>query len=262
MEKKVAREKKSKNNIYKKEIDNNDKIKNVKKQTNSNNTFILLLKEYYKFYKENLKKKHIVIFVICLCIFFIVFSAYMSKISATPNITDLIKNSEEANISSNNVFTTIFSQNIPAVFVTILAGIVPYVYIPVLGVAYAYTYAVNIVENFATFSHVGNVVCMTIGAIINLFSISFAIATGICYCKFSTKRQKYNKTDAYTLNSIKKKFYEDTKNKEKLKQLENKIKNKEVERQKYNVKVPYINILISFIISSIIIIIGTLISAI
>lgn len=242
-----------------KSTNNNVRKRNINNQNKKNN-FQIFFSNYYTFYKENIKKKHIVVFVICLCIFFITFATCMSKITSSPDIATLIKNSEETQQNSASIISIIFKQNIPSVFVTMLAGIVPYVYIPVVGIGYAYIYAVNIIEYFATFSHTGNVIFMTIGAIINLVAISYAVATGMHYCKLVTKKQKYNRTDNYTINDVRKKFYKETKNEEKLKKLEEKIKKREIERQNAYVKVPYVNLLVSFLISSIIIIIGSLIS--
>lgn len=233
-----------------------------KGKRDENNKFISYLRSYYTFYKENIKKKHIVMFVICICVFFIVFATYMSKITSTPDVATLIKNSENSIQNPSNIFTTIFKQNIPSVFIIIFAGIVPYIYLPVVGIGYAYNYALDIIKCFTTFSHVGNTIFMTIGTIINLVAISYAIATGMHYCKLVTKKQKYNRTDNYTFNDIRKKFYKETKKEEKLEKLEEKIKQKEIERQKCYVKIPYFNLLISFLISSVIITIGTLISAI
>ena len=104
-----------------------------------------------------------------------------------------------------------------------------------------------------------NLILMLIGAIIEFVGFSLATASGFAFCSYSTKRSKYANKSTPTFLDFKKEIYSLTDNKKKLKELENKKKQKAKKIEKFNVKTPYAFIFTSFIISVIIILIGTFI---
>lgn len=249
------------------------KIKTVAKERNSktakSNTTSLegkmfslksILKGYFKFYKENLRRKHLILYIISLIMFFVVIAYLISKINSTPDIATLAENAKQLSQNSKSVFSLILTEKIPLVFMIIFAGIAPYFFIPVLGLGISYSLAVNIVTDFNVLTGKGSIVLMCIGAIIELIGIALAVASGTYYCIISTKRWKYSRNQDYSMLDFKKNFYEAIKNEKKLKETKSKQAKKQEKNEKNNVKVPYMYLIISLVISILIVVIGTVIS--
>lgn len=242
----------------------NIKKTNVKKNIYQKNTkkidFKFVIKDYFKFYKQKLMKKHIIVYIICLVVFFVMIASLISKINSTPNISELAQNVKMLSENSQGIFSLIFSKKLPLIFMIIFAGIAPYFFIPVIGIGVAYGLAVDIVTNFNILTGKSSVVPMCIGAIIELIAVSLAVATGIEYCILSTKRWRYSRNQDYSMIDFKRTLYEATNNQKKLNEITKKKEEKLKKNEKNNVKIPYLHLLISFVISIIIIAIGTIIA--
>ena len=215
---------------------------------------------YFKFYKEKLMRKHIIVYIICLVVFFVMIATLISKINSTPNIAELAQKAKEVSEDSNGVFSLIITKKIPLIFMIILAGIAPYFFIPVIGIASSYSLACDIVTNFNVLTGKASVIPMCIGAIIQLIAVGLSVATGIQYCLLSTRRWRYSRNQDYSMLDFKRTFYEATDNKKKLKEVAKKKEEKTAKNEKNNVTVPYGYFVISFLISTVIIAIGTIIS--
>ena len=234
--------------------------KNIDKKNTEKFDIKYVIKDYFKFYKQKLMRKHIIVYVICLVIFFVMIASLISKINSTPNISELAENAKVLSENSQGAFSLIFSKKLPLIFMIIFAGIAPYFFIPVIGIASAYGLAVDIVTNFNVLTGKSSVIPMCIGAIIELVSVSLAVATGIEYCLLSTKKWRYSRNQDYSMIDFKRTLYEATNNKKKLKEITKKKEEKNKKNEKNNVKIPYLHLLISFVISMIVIAIGTIIA--
>ncbi len=231
----------------------NDNNSNVKEKL----SFKYILKDYFKFYKTDLRKKQIILFILSIAIFGIFMGAHISNLKNEDYIAQ-IQNIGQ-NTESFNLFETIFKEKILVTFVLILAGITPYLYISVLGISVGYQLAYEMVEVLFVAGNNGNVILMCIGAIIQTIGFSLASATGIVWCKISTKRRKYANSKDKSFLDFKKEFYLLKGDDKKIKELEQKRKEKAQKDEKNNVNVPYLRLLISFVISSIIVLIGTIV---
>lgn len=249
---------KSKNS--KSKLNKNDENVNVSDNKGSNFGIKNIMKGYLKFYREKLMRKHIIIYIICLVVFFVMIATLISKINSTPDIAELAQKAKEVSESSKNIFSLIFMKKIPLIFMIILAGIAPYFFIPVIGIAYSYSLACDIVTNFNVLTGKASVIPMCIGAILQLIAVGLSVATGIQYCLLSTKRWRYSRNQDYSMIDFKRTFYEATGNKKKLKEIIKKKEEKAAKNEKNNVTVPYGYLVISFLISTVIIAIGTIIS--
>ena len=245
----------SKNKLNKK-----DESANVSDNKSSKFGIKNIMIGYFKFYKEKLMRKHIIIYIICLVVFFVMIATLISKINSTPNIAELAQKAKEVSEASNGVFSLIITKKIPLIFMIILAGIAPYFFIPVIGIASSYSLACDIVTNFNVLTGKASVIPMCIGAIIQLIAVGLSVATGIQYCLLSTKRWRYSRNQDYSMLDFKRTFYEATDNKKKLKEVAKKKEEKTAKNEKNNVTVPYGYFVISFLISTVIIAIGTIIS--
>lgn len=236
-----------------------EKKVNVKEERKNNN-LKSIIKSYFKFYKQKLMRKHIITYIICLIVFFVMIASLISKINSTPNIAELVENAKKISENSKGVFSLILSKKIPLLFMTIFAGIAPYFFIPVIGIGTSYSLAADIVTNFNVLTGKASVIPMCIGAIIELMAVGLAVATGIEYCILSTKKWRYSRNQDYSMLDFKRTFYEATNNKKKLNEVNKKKKEKEIKNEKNNVKIPYNYFIISFVISVIIMTIGTVIA--
>lgn len=220
-----------------------------------------VLQEILDFYKKNLRKKHIIVYIISLIIFFVFLAMFISSIDVTHSIETIAETVEESK-NDPGIFSIILKQTIPSIFLIIFAGITPFVYLSVIGFVYPYILAQDIASIFLINTHAYSVIFMTLGDIIKILGISLAMVTGFYYCSLSTKKFRYSQRSSFGMYDLKKHLYELRKNEKKLKEIEEEKKNKDLKNEKLNVKVPYFMLLKLFIISLIIAIIGTLITAI
>lgn len=208
--------------------------------------------DFLKFYNKNLKKKHIICFIVSLLVFAYIITSLINN--TTTDITEMINNNLK-NTRDVNLFVNIFNNKIVLIFLLILSGITPFIYIPLLGLLYPVSLAINIVS-MNGFS----VLWATMGAIIQIFASSLAVATGIYYCKLATSKFRYSQTTSFGLNDIKKQIYETRKQDEKLEKLNIKMQEKYDKKQKLNVNIPYRYIIMSGCISIIIIVLAAVIT--
>lgn len=219
-----------------------------------------IIKNYFTFYKQKIMRKHIIVYIICLIVFFIEIVSLTGKIDSLPNISELAQNAKEISENSQGLISLIFTNKIPLIFMIIFAGCAPYFFVPIIGIGSAYSFAIDIVTNFNVLTGKTSLVPMCIGVIIELIAVGLAVATGIEYCLLSTKKWRYSRNKDYSWIDFKRTFYEAVNNKKKLKEIEKKKIQKNKKNEKNNVKIPYLYLLISFVISSIIIIIGTIVA--
>ena len=243
----------NKENVVKNEMESN------KKEVNKVD-FKYVIKDYFKFYKTNLMKKHVIIYIICLAVFFFFIATFISRINSTPNIAELAENAKKISENSEGIFLLILKKKIPLLFMIVFAGIVPYLFVPVMGIGASYYLALDIVTNFNVLTGKSSVIPMCVGAIIQLIAVSLCVASGIKYTLISTRRWRYSRNQDYSMLDFKMRLYEATNNKSKLKKATKKKEEKAVRNEKNNVKVPYLHLLISLLISFLIIAIGTLIA--
>lgn len=218
---------------------------NIKKNKN--------VKNYLEFYNKNIRRTHIIIYIICMIIFLLVVNSYISNIDVT---SSFIQSSTE---NSRSLFSIIFKEKIVMIFLIIFAGITPFIFLPLIGLISAYNLAVSVGGLFALHSStIGNILSC-IGAIIQMFGFSLAIAIGIYYCILASRKYRYNFRAGVTFSDIRKTLYKSTNNKQKLDDEIKKENERNEKREKLNVKIPYINIAIFGIVSFAITTIGTII---
>lgn len=220
------------------------KVKSIK--------FIDIVKSYFSFYKKSLMKKHIIIYIISLIVFAFFLVTFMNNLDGINQLLSEIKNIE----NSRNIFSILIKEKIPVTFLLIFSGITPFIFIPVIGIiGFPYILATTIMN-----MNVINMVIACIGAIIQIFAMSLAISAGIYYCASSTKRFRYNNSTSFGLDDVKKQIYESTKKEEKLKVVTAKMENKAEKIKKLNVKIEYKALVITFVISTLVICIASLIT--
>lgn len=239
---------------------NNRNIKKVNKKDDKlqeksyKNKFLIALKEYWNFYKENIRKKHIVLYIVALIIFFVFVVIFLNSLDMSNQINNL-----ENIKQKHNILNVLMVEKLPLVLVIIFAGITPFVYLSTLGIFTSYDLALKLVDEFLLGNSI-NIVVLAIGMIVQLFGIGMAMATGYYYCSLSSKRFRYSQSKGYSLNDVKEKIYMATKNKEKLERLNKKMEEKSKKNEKLNVKIPYKMLLVSALFAFIIVLIGTIIT--
>lgn len=242
------------------QVENNtveNKENSAKKSENKPRDLKCIIKEYFNEYKENLKTKHIVCFIIMIVIFGLTIISYVSNLQ-NQDFLEQVQNITGEYVSEN-VFTKILSNKLPAVAIIIIAGVTPFIYASALGVLFSYQMAEEMITVLSVANSSGNVILMSVGAIIQCIGFSLAVATGIYWCKISGKRRRYANGTQKSFLDVKKELYSLTNNKKKIKELEKKRKEKNEKIQKYNVEIPYLTLITSFVVSFIIVVIGTFI---
>lgn len=240
----------------------NSKIKKnknkVKKDTNKNNAkrddnFSKIIRAYIKFYKENLKFKHIVITIIMIILFCIMFKYSITKFQNVDN------NVLNKTVSTNSFFKTFTKDKVMISALVIFSGITPFVFFPVIGVLYSCNLASEIGRMYILNKSIMGCIFGSVGAIIQILGLSISISTGIVFCLKTTKRFIYNEKKGFGLKDVKKYIYKIRNNEEKIEEFEKKEQERAKRNEKYNVKINYLNLIISFVISVVILAFGTLI---
>ena len=208
-----------------------------------------LLNKYIKFYKENIKKIHIVCIIISI-ILFILF--LVSNIYKFENILSEITYEKITYIEA-------IKESLMLNFLIIFAGITPYCFLPIMGFSAIYILANKIAMMYILGSSVLKMIVLCILALLNIISYSLCIANGIYYCTISSKRFSYSQRKGFGFKDFKISIYKLRKNEQKVKEIEE-LKQKEIEKyEKLNVQVPYLNFTISYVISIFIIILTSII---
>lgn len=228
--------------------------KKIVEKQKRNGKFNTIITDYISFYKENLRKKHAIMYIITMIMFFIILSLSISKIDVTTSIQSLGEKSSNLNLLS------ILKDKAILIFMIIFAGITPFVYISVLGVLSSYMLANDIINVFSSTNSSGNLILMSIGAIIEIFGIALAIAAGMYYCGLSSKKFRYDNSKSFGYLEVKKAIHTITKNSKKVETVDQEILNRNIKKEKLNVKINYKGLLFSFIVSLVIVTIGAIIS--
>lgn len=227
-----------------------------------NNKVAITIVDFYDFYKKNIQKKHSIIYIISIVLFALMLVYYFSNINSEGAIGELLQEEIQATnlLGKSANFKAIFKDKMLVNAIVLISGITPYIYIPVLGIMFSNTLAVDVVCLSNNIASNMNSVFMIVGAVIQLFGISLTSAVGMLYCKLTTKRFRYSQKVNFTINDLKKEYYAIRKDDEKLDEVIKKDEKRKEEIEKLNVKIPYKNIIIAFVISSAIIIFGGLIA--
>lgn len=236
--------------IEKNEIEKNNETKSGKSKEKIN--IKTVLKHYMKFYNENLRFKHIIITIIMLILFFIILNFTLNKYE---NIGQEIKNIT----TQKSILNMIVKEKAPLAAIIIFAGITPFAFLSVLGMIYSYILASNLCRIYLVSKSVIVLIIGSVSAIIQIIGMGISIATGIYYCIQSSKKFRYSQYVSFGLKDVKSTYYQMRNNEEKLKELQEKEYKKAKKREKLNVKIPYINLIISFVITMVFLIIGAFI---
>ncbi len=224
----------------------------IRKERTHATNFSSMLKNYFTFYKKNLRRKHMIIYILSLVLFAFFITSFKSDLTAMNQLLSQIGDNKE----ETNIFMLILRNKIPLAFLLTFSGVTPYIYIPMMGIiGVPYLLALGLMN-----MSVVSLVISCIGAIIQIFGYSLAIAGGIYYCNLSTKRYRYNQTNLFGLDDIKMQIYEATKKEEKLNKVKERRQAKIEKKEKLNVKIEYKKLLITVIVSIIIVVIATLIT--
>ena len=231
----------------------NNTSNNVKSIKKSKNFFKDSLVEYKKFYDENLKFKHIVITIIMVILFFILLKFQLDGLESVKN-----SSSVSSNFTAKTFWQAIVKDELLLNFIMIFAGLTPYIYVSVIGVFASYSLVLDFATAYVLNKGFFNVLIFGIGAIIQIVAYALSIATGMYFCKISTKRAKYSQVSFFGYTDFKKAIYQIRKDEKKVELMDEQKREKMEKREQYNVKVPYKMRAISFIISMVISIIGTI----
>lgn len=222
----------------------------IRKERAHSTKFKNILKNYFAFYNKNLKKKHIIVYILSLIVFTFFMVSFINNLDEVNQFLSEVNNIGE----KSNIFITIIKDKIPLIALLIFSGITPYVYIPVIGIiGFPYVLTMNIMN-----MSVLNMVIACIGSVIQIFGVSLAVAAGIYYCTSSTKRLKYSQSNTFGLDDVKKQIYETTKKEDKLNEINDKMQAKKEKREKLNVKIEYKALILTGIISIIIVTVAAL----
>lgn len=211
-----------------------------------------VLKNYLAFYNKNLRKKHIIVYILSLMTFAFLMITFIN------NLREVNEFLSEVNTATqkSNIFMTVLKDKIPFIALIIFSGITPYVYIPIIGIiGYPYLLASHLM-NMSTL----NMIIACIGSIIQIFGVSLAVAAGIYYCTCSSKKFRYDESTSLGFDDIKEQIYTATKKEQKLNILREKRQAKREKREKLNVKIEYKALVITAVISIVIVAVAALIT--
>lgn len=245
---KESEKKKQKKNPFDKKI---DALRQDKR------TFIIQSIKFYDFYKEHIYRKHLVVYILSLMLFFFVLIGALQDTNTKNLIIETLTNSS---MTRSQILKSILLEKIPVTVLLVFAGVTPYFYISFVGILYSFSLATQILLQFVGQTSGINILFLSIGSMIQLFGTSLAVAIGTYYCKLSTKRFRYIQKLSFTVNDVKKEYYEIKKDEEKLKEIEEKEKERNEKIKQLDVKIPYRILIYGCILSCMIMIIGTLIS--
>lgn len=224
----------------------------IKKKRAHSSNLRSVLKNYFSFYKTNLRKKHIIVYILSLIFFAIFMTNFINNLDQVNQLLVETNNIKE----HSNIFITTITEKIPLVFLFVFSGVTPYAFIPVIGIiGYPYILSTQII-NMSGFS----MVLACIGSVIQIFAVSLAVSAGIYYCSYSTKKFRYNQAITFGLDDVKQQIYEATKKEDKLNKIKAKKQLKMEKREKLNVKIEYKGLILSAIISIIIVVTVALIT--
>ncbi|MNP08225.1 hypothetical protein D3C76_1002840 [compost metagenome] len=241
---------------------NKNRVKKTKTKVSDNKGIGKIIKNYLSFYNKELRKKHILIYVVSLILFAIFTTSVISDVGNINTIQTQANNfTNSGNTSDKDVFNSIITQKIPISLLLIFAGITPFAYIPVLGIVLAPYILAGDIANVINGSYgVISILSLSVSAVLQLIGIGLAIATGVYYCNNATKRFRYSQGGSMGIDDVKDQYYQIRKDEKNLEKLQLKRQQKLEKKEKLNVKIDYFNMLISAVVSVIIVSVATLIS--
>ena len=196
-----------------------------------------IIKNYIEFYKQILKKKHVISIIVSLIVFVIFLIADIQKYSGVE--LSIPKSSYLDNITEHAMLS----------FIIIFAGITPYCFLSVLGFSAMYSIASRVAVIYAVKGSMIGLILNCVLVLIASVAYSLCIATGIHYCSLSSKKFSYTQRKGFKFSDLKLSIYKLRKNEKKIEELEEKKRKDNEKAEKLNVKVPYINFAISLAIS-------------
>lgn len=218
-----------------------------------------IFKNWLDFYKKNLFRSHLVIYIIMVILFGVILIMSLQNSSST---TLDINNEEAVKALENiNIFKDVIQEKLLIIILIVLSGFTPFMFLPVIvSPIVSYNFAVKISSIMQIEGQTYSLTLMLISAVLQLIFMALAVATGLYYTRRATKRFRYSQSKRYTINDIKQKWYELRKQEDKAKEYEEKIINERKEKEKLNVKIDYLNIGITILISILFVFLITLIS--
>lgn len=132
-----------------------------------------------KYYKENMLRKHLIIYIICMIVFGITFAYCLNNLGATTFLES---------IGHTVKFSTIIIEFFVFLILSVLLGFIPKIRLSVMCMIYS-TRLASYVANIL-FMSTYNKILVTVVAIISLFIISFTITIGMNMSKNITNRRK------------------------------------------------------------------------
>ena len=215
-----------------------NKSKKEKKGVENKLDFIFTyLKEFLKFYKIELKKTHIIVYILSVVVFGLAVSALLSD------------NSNLGIIEMTNSISrfSIVGEKVLIIGLLIISGLAPFLFVPALGVIMLpFNLATNLIN-----SNIVVGIVLSICVIVQLYFVALAVSAGIYFCRCSTKIYRYDHSSNFGIDDLKQQLLEISKNTKKLEEFKKKRQEKEEKRAKLKVKAQYKMLLIAFILSAI-----------
>ena len=238
---------------------------NIKKK----NFFDGIIPEMKKFYKQELKTKHMWNFVIALFIYFTLLICFktgvidLQELANTDIYTEVDTYTEQPQVveQSNNIqqeksrFDAIKSQ-LGLVVVGMISGLTPYINIPVLITG---IYPLIVAANISTNSVI-IILLMSLVILVEIYFITLLVAVGMYWCKMATKHFRYSQSSSFTFDDVRLQYNEAMKKEEKVEEIRKKMMERNEKIQALNVKINYKAIFIFGIIAALILSICTLIT--
>ncbi len=224
--------------------------KNNTKKININMNNKDLITRVKQFYNEKIKKAHIILFIISVLIFTVAFASNMYALK-----NGGINISQNATPSS---FASDVKNNFLLSLIIIIAGITPYVPISFLGIAESAILVGDM--TIRSYYGISFLVTLYLGGFIQLIGVSLCVAVGAYYCKLSTKKNKYYHHSDFGMDDIKMQLYEIRKDNKKLEEITKKKEEKAKQIESYNIKIPYLNMIVLGVVAFIIEFIGVVIT--
>lgn len=217
------------------------------------------LKKLIRFYKENIMKKQIYIYIILIIVFALLTNMVISDIKVSTFLQNQIANLESPLLNSSNIISALFDKLL-IVALIMISGLTPYFYLPIIGTV-ALPYILSRDVGIIIYNSLGivDITLLLISSVIQLLGFSLIISTGIYLCSMYTKRYKYAKSKKSSLFDVKKKYYELKGDKENLNKINDAEQLKFEKLEELNVKPDILNVAFVFLFSVILIVISTVI---
>ena len=233
------------------------KIENSNKTNKNEKKFKINMKpkedvklQLLDFYNQKIKKSHIIILVIMVILYAIFFFTTFSDIRAGNY------NLPEGTVVQG--FLDNVQQSAFLDFIIILAGITPYFYLSIIGVAKSV--AINSYLGVRYALGASFMPTLFIGGLIQIVAVALCVAVGLYYCRLTSKKNKYYHQSSFGFDDVKMQLYEIRKDEKKIEEMKKKKMEKAKKIEESNVKIPYLNFVLLFIVAFVVHIVGVLIA--